>query len=54
MREVPNQSADERKMKEIYGANAVKNKNDKVALMNAVIDYNVNMIARKIILWYES
>ena len=27
---------------------------DKVALMDAVIDYNVNTIARQIILWYES
>lgn len=27
---------------------------DKVALMDAVIEYNVNTIARKIILWYES
>jgi hypothetical protein len=27
---------------------------DKVALMDAIIDYNVNTIARQIILWYES
>lgn len=39
MREVPNQTADERKMREIYGANASKKKKDDVALMTAGADW---------------